>query len=182
MDLPFDSPLCGEYRDAHIEITGHEEEHGELRPASFYASMARRLHKASGASADTTIYLAIWPSFGMTYDRILSDSGVGLSYEQAEKAGLIWGFPPQTGRDYIIFQAHLGELTADTWIQDAGFNTPEAGHSVQPCYIWAADRSWLIYADMDWDSAVIATDLQFATAVRTSTLETLSLTGRENLY
>lgn len=182
MNLPFDFPLYGEYRGAHIEIRGYGEEYGELRPASFYASMVRTLHEASGASADTTIYLAIWPSFGMTYDRIFSDSGADLPHEQAEKSGLIWGFPPRAGRDYVIFQARLGELTADTWMQDAGFSTSETGRLVRPCYIWAADRNWLICADMDWDSAVIATELQLAAPVRTSTLETLSLTGRENLY
>lgn len=95
---------------------------------------------------------------------------------RAHKRGPCWIFPEEhLGREYILAESSLAELSHSRRRFDAGLGREGSGRLLLPWYAWAADGSWLFVQDIDWTYAVVAGSHELVADV----VATVELNARE---
>lgn len=62
--------------------------------------------------------------------------------------------PPDTGREYILFQAGIAAFTQTQWQQAAPWGNDLISPN-SPSILWPADRAWFLATEIDYDSTLV---------------------------
>ncbi len=137
---------------------------GELDETQL-AALAKILAGHTGAGQ--AVFQAVWVGWGgfePGNDGIPSGPGVRLRVA----GGL---------REYWVFRGTMAELACPPWREDVA-----SPHSETPNLAWAADRSWCLATEIDFDSTLVGGTAELiAAVVHSRELEALEVTPSTNL-
>ncbi|QAY62778.1 hypothetical protein ET495_05350 [Xylanimonas allomyrinae] len=60
------------------------------------------------------------------------------------------------GRDFLLLDTSLDELSDPGWVHRAGLGWDADTKGVMPQLLWPADHAWVVASEIDWDSTIVA--------------------------
>jgi hypothetical protein len=150
-----------------------QSEEGRLAP-ELLAALTRHLAAATTTPDDVTA--GVWNGWGELHDggssayivfgvdeaeakreraRLAAEARASVAPEvrKAVSRGPWLQWP---GREFLLFDTSLAELSDPNWMRGAGLGATNDDDGVMPQLLWPADQSWVVASEIDWDSTIVA--------------------------